>query len=162
MLSIQHHCMFRIISTWQIARWTFNLIFWQCSPWIGNTGRKDFFFLQKEIFLNRNEKPLLKNEFQSPQKTHAGLFKTSTYTAGNFAWNVEWYTKATTLLQVQRCLQHSVCHQDGHRIANCPRQTSAGLGKRDQICKSVNNPSPSEDPEMQQGCGQFRATKSIQ
>lgn len=77
-------------------------------------------------------------------------------------WNVERYAEATSLLQVQRRLQHFVRHRDGRCIRNCPRQTSARLGKRDQVRKSVNDPSSNEDPEMQQGCGQLRATKSIQ
>lgn len=70
--------------------------------------------------------------------------------------------KLWLLLQVQRRLQHFVRHRDGHCIRNCPRQTSGRLGKRDQVRKSVSDPSPSEDPEMQQGCGQLRTTKSIQ
>lgn len=37
---------------------------------------------------------MLKTKFQSPWKTHAGSFKTSTYTAGNFARNTERYIEA--------------------------------------------------------------------
>lgn len=64
---------------------------------------------------------------------------------------MEWYIEAMTLLQVQCRLQHLVRHRDGHYIPNCPRQNSAGLGKRDQVHKSVKDPRPSKDPEMQQG-----------
>lgn len=77
-------------------------------------------------------------------------------------WNVEGDTEATALLQEPRCLQDSVGHGEGHWVANCPRQTSARLGKRDQVCKSVKDPGPYKDPEVQQGRGQLRAAQSVQ
>lgn len=77
-------------------------------------------------------------------------------------WNVKGDSEATALLQEPCCLQNFVGHGEGHWVANCPRQTSARLGKRDQVCKSVEDPSPCEDPEVQQGRGQLRATQSIQ
>lgn len=77
-------------------------------------------------------------------------------------WNIEGDTEATALLQEPRCLQDFVCHGEGHWVANCPRQTPARLGKRDQVCQSVKDPSPCEDPEMQQGRGQLGAAQSIQ
>lgn len=151
--------MFRIVSTWQIAKGTFNLTFWQCTPWIGNTGSR-IFFPPKRNVSEQEWKASVKKKWIPVTMNNS--FKTSTYISGSFAWNVKWYTEAMTLLQVQRCLQHFVCHWDGHCIPNCPRQTSARLGKRDQVRESVSDPSPSEDPEMQQGCVQLRAAESIQ